>query len=212
MITALQLIDDLRGALTLVAADSLRSNVVASVLPSGAATAAAQTTMITALQLIDDLRGALDSVDTDELVVNVDESALPSGAATSANQATVIARLQDQVFTYRDNYQDTQAEDNAVAGTNTLDSTTVGADRVVCIRNILAYNIVSTCTVIGLAIRTGAANYWVRRKVTVGIAEEVIYTGALFLNEGDCVRAQFEGCTLNDDLRLTVCGYTMTRD
>lgn len=110
MITALQLIDDLRNALDSVGADELRVlagldvatwralhvdaagdvqvDVLTSALPTGAATAAHQVTMITALQLIDDLRGALDSIGTDELDVNVEASVLPTGAATSAWQDT----------------------------------------------------------------------------------------------------------------------------
>jgi len=104
IITAIQSLQNLVGALDSVGIDEIDVNVEASVLPSGAATdtvvqairdrigaltspAAGSTNklladMLTALQLIDDLRGALDSVDTDELVVNVDESVLPSGAAT----------------------------------------------------------------------------------------------------------------------------------
>jgi len=69
MITALQLIDDLRNALGSVNTDDLQVDVKTSALPSGAATAANQTTMITALQLIDDLRAALNNVGTDELRV-----------------------------------------------------------------------------------------------------------------------------------------------
>lgn len=94
MITALQLIDDLRNALHTVHTDELDVDVQTSVLPTGAATSVNQTTMITALQLIDDLRNALDSVGTDELDVNVEASVLPTGAATSANQTTMITALQ----------------------------------------------------------------------------------------------------------------------
>lgn len=119
MITALQLIDDLRNALDSVGTDELDVNVESSVLPSGAATdtvvqairdrlgaltnpAAGSTNKLladalTALQKIDDLQGALDSVDTDELVVNVDESALPAGAATEATLAELSLRVGDEI-------------------------------------------------------------------------------------------------------------------
>lgn len=56
----------------------LQVDVLASVLPTGAATAGKQDTMITALQLIDDLRGALADVAGDELRVNVITPFTPS--------------------------------------------------------------------------------------------------------------------------------------
>ena len=62
------------------------ADIDATVLPTGAATAANQATEITALQLIDDLRNALGSVDTDDLQVDVKTSALPTGAATCAGR------------------------------------------------------------------------------------------------------------------------------
>lgn len=94
ILTALQLIDDLRNALDSVGTDELDVNVEASVLPTGAATAAHQATMITALELIDDLRGCLNSVDTDVFIAKVSASVLPVGAATSAKQDTMITALQ----------------------------------------------------------------------------------------------------------------------
>jgi hypothetical protein len=76
----------------------LQVDLLSSVLPTGAATAANQLTEITALQLIDDLRAALHSVNTDELQVNVEDSVLPTGAATSANQATEITDLETMML------------------------------------------------------------------------------------------------------------------
>lgn len=99
ILTALQLIDDLRNALDSVDTDELVVNVDQSVLPTGAATAAHQATMITALQLIDDLRGCLNSVDTDVLITKVSASVLPTGAATSAAQATALTELQAKLET-----------------------------------------------------------------------------------------------------------------
>lgn len=54
------------------ASGHLQIDVLASALPTGAATAGNQTTMITSLQLIDDLQNALNSVATDELDVVLD--------------------------------------------------------------------------------------------------------------------------------------------
>jgi hypothetical protein len=63
-------------------------------LPTGAATAANQTTMITALQLIDDLRNALASVATDKLRASIIDSALPTDAATQITLASCLTQLQ----------------------------------------------------------------------------------------------------------------------
>ena len=69
-------------------------HILSSTLPTGAATAALQTTMITALQLIDNLIAALATVGTDQLRTDVISSALPTGAATAAKQTTMITALQ----------------------------------------------------------------------------------------------------------------------
>jgi len=97
MITALQLIDDLRNALGSVNTDDLQVDVKSSALPTGAATSNNQTTMITALQLIDDLRNALGSVNTDDLQVDVKTSALPSGASTESTLAELSLRVGDEI-------------------------------------------------------------------------------------------------------------------
>lgn len=67
IITALQLIDDLRGALDSVDTDELVVNVDESALPTGAATSLNQTSMISSLATIATLNRALHDVGTDEL-------------------------------------------------------------------------------------------------------------------------------------------------
>ncbi len=67
MITALQLIQLLTGALNSRHVDELDVIVEACALPTGAAISANQTTMITALQSIQNLVGALNDVGLDEI-------------------------------------------------------------------------------------------------------------------------------------------------
>lgn len=94
MITALQLIDDLRDALNSVNTDKLNVHIKSTDVSAGDASAANQTTMITALQLIDDLRNALNSIGTDKLDVNLKTTNVTIGDATAANQTTMITALQ----------------------------------------------------------------------------------------------------------------------
>jgi len=91
MITALQLIDDLRNALGSVNTDDLQVDVKTSGLPTGGSTAANQTTMITALQLIDDLRAALESVATDRLKVRGEDQLESIGGVLVQEKAATIS-------------------------------------------------------------------------------------------------------------------------
>lgn len=94
MITALQLIDDLRDALNSVDTDKLNVHIKSTDVSAGDASAANQTTMITALQILDNLVGALNSVGTDKLDIHLLSSALTIGDATAAKQDTIITALQ----------------------------------------------------------------------------------------------------------------------
>ena len=94
MITALQLIDDLRNALDTVGTDALLVQVTSSSLPTGAATEDKQDDIVTLITSLGDLKDALATIGADELRVNVITSALPTGAATAANQSTMITALQ----------------------------------------------------------------------------------------------------------------------
>lgn len=77
----------------------IQLDVLSNALPTGAATAANQTTEITALQLIDDLRAALGSVNTDDLQVDVKTSALPTDAATQTTLAAILAAILNRAAT-----------------------------------------------------------------------------------------------------------------
>lgn len=93
MITALELIDDLRGALDSVGTDELDVNVEASVLPTDAATQTTLASVLSELQsLLTELQLKADLTETQP--VSAASLPLPSGAATSANQTTMITALE----------------------------------------------------------------------------------------------------------------------
>lgn len=94
MITALQLIDDLRDALNTVDTDKLNVHIKSTDVSAGDASAANQTTMITALQILDNLVGALNSIGTDKIDVHIKSTDLSAGDASAANQTTMITALQ----------------------------------------------------------------------------------------------------------------------
>lgn len=93
IITAVQSLQNLVGALHDVGVDEIDVNVDSSVLPTGAGTSANQATIITALQSLQNLVGALHDVGVDELDVIVESSALPSGAATETTLGLVKDRI-----------------------------------------------------------------------------------------------------------------------
>jgi hypothetical protein len=95
-LTALQLIDDLQGALKSQDTDELISRLVTSGgVEIDPATSDKQDTMITALQKIDDLQNALKSVDSDELITRlVDNTGSEISPATSTKQNLMITALQ----------------------------------------------------------------------------------------------------------------------
>jgi hypothetical protein len=93
MITALQLIDDLRNALGAVATDYLQVLVTSSALPTGAATSINQVSINTGVNnLLTELQLKADLSETQP--VSAASLPLPTGAATSAKQDTMITALQ----------------------------------------------------------------------------------------------------------------------
>jgi len=209
MITALQLIDDLRAALDSVGTDELDVKVEASVLPTGAATAANQTTMITALQLIDDLRAALDSVGTDELDVNVEASVLPDGAAEQGTLQNIDGHLKNQVFGYAGVYHERIVELNASAGSNALNGSVVPAGEVWVVTTVMAYNADTNPSEIYIGINDGVTNHLLNRVLSPGVDVPVQWSGQAYLETGDKIKAYFGGCALNDDLYAFFNGYKM---
>ncbi len=128
------------------------------------------------------------------------------------DQGTVHARGEDQLFSYRLNYSSLVEVPNAVLGDNNLNCPPCDPDRVLVVTTIVAWNADNACTYLMTGISTGAGSRWVRRAVAPVADSSVEWSGHLYLDEGDFVRAYFRGCVLNDSLSLMVTGYTFTRD
>jgi len=188
MITALQLIDDLRAALATVAGDQLRTDVISSALPAGAATAAHQVTQNTALQLIDNLVTALQSVATDRLIV----------------------RGEDQLFSFKGVYQERQMDLNTPAGGSTLSGAVVPAGEVWIVQNFIAFDVTSACAYIRLGVDIGGTRYFIDWLPNPAAAQ--VCGGPCFasMKTGDRLAADFSGVVLNDDTHLGAFGYKMT--
>lgn len=198
ILTAVELIDDLRNALDSVGTDELDVNVEDSVLPTGAATETTLASILTAVQLIDDLRGALDSVDTDELVVNVDESALPTGAATSANQQPITGVVEENV-----------TDETLSGGSNNLDGTAVGAGKMWRVTAIACMYSGTAPTSMRVQIAGLASGIRVIDEWSVTSGQHYMWAGELYMQEDDYVRLHIEGATLNDDAYLYYAGVEM---
>jgi len=186
--TALQLIDDLRNALTSVGTDELDVNVESSALPTGAATLAEQQTQTATLELIALIRNALQSVDTDRLIV----------------------RGEDQLFSIANVVAESQQ--GTVSGANGYyDSDAVPAGRYWVITNIVARDRTNAITRIRLDFRHDGSNYTFHEE-TIALDAERWYSwhGTLYLDPGDQVRVTFTGSVGGDTCHIILTGYAMT--
>ena len=232
MITALELIDDLRAALDSVGTDELDVNVEASVLPTGASTAAIQATLLTALQSIQNLVGALNDVGVDELRVlagktgatwkalpvsaaneletKVVSSVLPTGAGTSDNQTALIAKFQDQVFTYKGQVCSKAVHVKSGAGHYTLLGDAVPEGEIWVLTNIMAYNWDTANGAVYVGLDQGGVQYWGAGTGTIAAkAAWQIFT-PMYLVHLDKPAAYFYACLDGDNLALFWNGYSMT--
>lgn len=218
MITALQLIDDLRNALLTVATDrlgvrateieTLLSGGLPAALDSGAlktkeqspltgfATSANQTTMITALQLIDDLRAALGSVNTDDLQVDI--KTYPG-----------VNALLNIPFGYNAQYLQTTGTTTAGAGDNYLYGSIVPAGEIWVVTSIATWDVNTNPSVIGIGIEHSGSYYTLKQAPTPGLNTVFSLNNPTYLAAGDRVYVYFGGCTLNDDIYITINGYKM---
>jgi len=188
MITALQLIDDLRTALDSVGTDELR--VLAG--KTGAAWK------------------ALPIAATGELEAKILNSVLPTGAATADNQTTMLGKVTDQVFTFKDYFGLRASEMNVAAGGNTLLGPALEEGYLYVVTGLTGWNAVS----IGARSYVGgryAGSYrrW-NQIIPVAIDEACSFQGQAFLAYPDRWVAGFQGCTAGDDLYLDAFGYRMT--
>ena len=113
------------------------------------------------------------------------------------------------LFGYTDRYADQTVNTSAAAGTNALVLTTVPAGEVWVVFSIAAFDANSATTTILTGARLGAVEHYLTSKATPAASELVLWTGQIVLKAGDYLFGVFYGCTLNDDLYLTACGYKM---
>lgn len=140
------------------ATNGIDVDVTRSVLPTGAATSANQSTIIGHVDGIEALLGTIDAdtsalagaVAGTEVQVDIVSSALPSGASTSANQATVIGHLDgvEGLLTTID------ADTSALAGT--VSGTEVQVDIVAALP--AGTNNIGDVDVLSIVPGTGATN------------------------------------------------------
>ena len=211
-ITALQKIDDLQGALTSVNLDALlvepglcagshlfiaedadghpQVDVLTSALPTGAATSANQTTEITALQLIDDLRAALASVATDQLKV----------------------KGQDQLISYKSQVL-YKYEFTATTAVMFVTSGAVPAGEIWHITAVALRNVNSAAPAITIGIKEdGDTYYWISSGSTAVMSAYYTSTAHMYLDAGNRVAGHISGCTVDDKIQMTICGFRMTKE
>jgi len=200
------------------AAGHLQVDVVASGLPTGAATSASQTTMITALQLIDDLRGALNSIHTDELDVVIDgQSADVEVTQQTAADLTPGVMGWDGsawrklavLWGYSDRYAEQESQDNVDAGNVTLTFSTVPAGEVW---------VVSLMSAMAAQDNPAGVNFFANCDGTTHRLEYLAYPTAylvvslqttIVLKEDDYLEVRFDSCSANDDVEAYAMGYKM---
>jgi len=188
MITALQLIDDLRNALATVGADQLRVNVLSSALPNGATTSVTQGLILAQLQRIEDLRAALASVHTDRLVV----------------------RGMDQIVTFKSNLSLNVNDIISGAGGYILVAT-VPAGEVWHIWNVQSLDATSATTMLYLYYNQSAVNYdFAGSKQARAAAEAWYWHGNVVLIPADYLRLVAVGGLVGDRLYCRVTGFKFT--
>ncbi len=189
MITALQLIDDLRAALGSVNTDDLQVDVKTSALPTDAATQTTLALVKTAVEKIDDLQNALGSVATDIL--------------------RVASKSGDKIFGFESVIFDTQTNTNLSAGANALVSTAVPTGKVWKITNAWLLYTGTAPTYLQVYINHNGVAYQLTRIAGVVNPASLSWQGEAFLDQGDTVVGNVTGATATDDLALVICGVQM---
>jgi len=201
MITALQLIDDLRNALDSVGTDELDVNVEASVLPTGAATSANQATEITALQSIQNLVGALHDVGIDELDINIVSQSADVEVKQTTPADLVVAQHQYDGSAWR--------KSNLLWGYNsrlveTLSGTTIADD------NTLITTAVPAGGLCQIMIRKDADEYgWIFSESVDPYTALGVTVGSWPLEEGDVLRGYFRSMAADKSIFFAIWGYIM---
>jgi len=188
MITALQLIDDLRNALDSVGTDELDVNVEASVLPTGAATAANQVIINTTVGLVALIRNALQTVDTDRLIVRGEDQLFSLHGVLALQRGVVISGA--------DGYGD---------------SLPVPAGEYWVVTTIAAFDNDSPCTEMIFYNRHDGINVGLHDEIRAfAITDRSTWSGMTVLDVDDVIRVDFPGALAGDDVYVEITGYRMT--
>ncbi len=170
------------------AAGQLQVDVIASGLPAGAATAAAQALALAQLQLIEDMRDALQSVATDRLIV----------------------RGEDQLHSFGGRLGEIKSGIVSGAG-GTYDSDTPPAGVVWVIINIGAWDLTSPTTEHAYQlIKVGDDPYFYNEIRAFGAGSMSRYYYSLWMVPGDVVRCHFIGSLAGDTCGVHLLGHVMT--
>ena len=176
--------------LTVDADGHTQVDVLTSALPTGAATSAKQDTEITALQLIDDLRNALASVATDQLKV----------------------KGQDQLISYKSQVL-YKYEFTATTAVMFVTSGAVPAGEIWHITAVALRNVNRAAPAITIGIKEdGDTYYWISSGSTAVMSAYYTSTAHMYLDAGNRVAGHISGCTVDDKIQMTICGFRMTKE
>jgi predicted RNA-binding protein associated with RNAse of E/G family len=164
---------------------------------------------VTALQILDNV------VSGSEAQVDV-VAPLPAGTNNIGDvdvltmpEVEVKNQNGDMLLAFESIVEEEKVNLNAAAGTNNLIGTAVPAGKIWCITNAGGINATSATTRIFVYVAGLANSVLIADKFAPIAAEWVLDNGLFYLQAGDQVAAQFQGCTLNDDLYLRYAGYQM---
>jgi hypothetical protein len=103
-------------------------------------------------------------------------------------------------------------EENASAGTNTLQGTAIASGEVFVLQGVSAKDITTGPTSIRLYLNDGTVQPTLAYTASPGAGIDCYWSGAIVLAAGDKVVARLEGCTLNDNIVMHYWGYRMDID
>jgi len=97
----------------------------------------------------------------------------------------------------------------SLPGTITLNIDACPSGEVWCITSITAFNATTAINHISLGAYVDGKTHGFGSLNSPAVAEEKLWNGALYLDEGDFVTCTFYGCASGDDVYLLAVGYSM---
>ena len=123
--------------------------------------------------------------------------------------ARIIPSEVPTVFNYKDAYRRRAVDLTAAAGVNTLTLAGPGANELLVITTMVAWNAISVATRISMGEITGATPRRVTSMVPAAIGECAIWSGNMYVEIGWTPWCEIQGCVLNDDIFFEATGYLM---